>query len=141
MTIDEYRESIKKKRESLGLSQESFGKAANIAKPTIYNLEAGRQNPTLTTQLRLWKVYGIAPMEKIKNNTIGWRVKTKRIEMGLTQNELANKIGVKRNTISRIEEDKEIPRAFTLVKMAVVLKITPDYLMCMEDNGDAGSNS
>ena len=78
MTADEYRESIKKKRESLGLSQENFGKAANIVKQTICDLEAGRQNPTLTTQLRLWKVYGIAPMNEIKNNTIGCRVKTKK---------------------------------------------------------------
>lgn len=141
MIVDEYIENVKKKRESLGLSQNKFGEAANICKQIIYELEAGRRNPTLTTQLRLWKVYGIVPMNEIKNNTIGWRVKTKRIEMGLTQNELANKIGVKRNTISRIEEDKEIPKLFTVICMAIALKTTPDYLVCMEDNGDAGSNS
>lgn len=141
MTADEYRKSIKKKRESLGLSQKSFGKAANICKQRIYELEAGRQKPTLNTQLRLRKVYGITPMNEVKNNTIAYRVKTKRIEMGLTQNELANKIGVNRNTISRIEQGKEIPHVFTLVKMAVALKTTPDYFICMEDNGDAGSNS
>ena len=62
MTVNEYRESIKKKRESLGLSQENFGKAANIGKQTICELEAGRRDPTLNTQLRLWKVYRITPM-------------------------------------------------------------------------------
>lgn len=62
MTINEYIENVKKKWESLGLSQENFGKAANIGKQTICELEAGRRNPTLNTQLRLWKVYCITPM-------------------------------------------------------------------------------
>ena len=141
MTIDEYIENVKKKREYLGLSQENFGKAANIGKQTICELEAGRRNPTLNTQLRLWKVYRITLMNEVKENIIAYRVKTKRIEMKLTQKELANKVKVSCNTISRIERGEQIPQAFTLVKMAVALKTTPDYLICMEDNGNAGSNS
>lgn len=141
MTVDEYGKSVKEKRESLGLSQKSFGKALNIAPQTISKIEGGKRNPSLTTQLKLWKEYGITPMKEIKKNTLSERVKIKRIESGLTQKELANKIGVSSITIIRIEQGKEIPRLFTILKMAVALKTTPDYLACMEDNGNDGSNS
>lgn len=129
MTFDEYRKSVKEKRESLGLSQKSFGKAAYIAQHTLSELEAGRRNPSLATQLKLWKTYGIAPMKEIKENTIAYRVKTKRIEMKLTQKELANKCFVSCNAISKIERGKEVPKVFTVNCMAVALNCTPDYIL------------
>lgn len=132
MTINEYSENVKKKRKSLGLTQKSFGNAANITRQTVYELESGRRNPTPTVQLKLWKTYGITPMNEVKENTIAYRVKTKRIEMKLTQKELASKVYVSCNTISRIEQGKEIPKLFTVICMAAALNCTLEYLACMD---------
>ena len=67
--------------------------------------------------------------------TIGDRIKNRRIELGMTQQELAEKVGFKtRASVSRLEGgDRNIPIS-KLKKLAEVLDTTIGYLMGMEDN-------
>lgn len=66
---------------------------------------------------------------------IGERIKERRLELGMTQEELADKVGFKtRASVSRLEGgDRNIPLS-KLRKLAEVLETTVGYLMGMEDN-------
>lgn len=61
--------------------------------------------------------------------TVGERIKQKRIEQGLSQDELAKKVGYKsRSSIQKIELSRNLPLP-KVEKMAVALGCTPSYLM------------
>lgn len=56
------------------------------------------------------------------------RLKEKRISMGLTQTQLAEKIGVSRNTISSIETQQFQPTAYTAGLLCKSLNCSFDEL-------------
>lgn len=70
--------------------------------------------------------------------TIGERIKEARIKKGLSQTELAEKLGYKsRSSINKIEVGgRDIPRS-QIVKIAEILDVTPSYLMGWEDDKPA----
>ena len=70
--------------------------------------------------------------------TIGERVKNARLKKGLTQEELAHKLGYKsRSSVNKIELERDIPRSM-IVKIAEILDVTPAYLMGWEETQDDG---
>ena len=62
--------------------------------------------------------------------TIGQRIKSRRMELGMTVDELAEKLGKNRATVYRYESDeiKNMPLQ-TLVPLAKALRTTPADLM------------
>ena len=70
----------------------------------------------------------------IADMNIGNRIKNRRIELGMTQQELAVKIGFKtRSHISLLEQgDRNIPIS-KIEKLANALEVSPEYLMGWED--------
>ena len=72
-------------------------------------------------------------MSKLNNETtLGQRIRAQRIRMGMTQEELAELLYVKKSTISYYENDKKEMRASGLADLAKVLHTTPDYLLGFE---------
>lgn len=67
--------------------------------------------------------------------TMGDRIKTRRIELGMTQQELAVKMGFKtRSHISLLEQgDRNIPVS-KIKQLANVLETSPEYLMGWNDD-------
>lgn len=61
------------------------------------------------------------------------RLKELREDSGLSMSELANKIGVSTNTISRWERGERIPNLEALVALAKFFKVSTDYLCGLED--------
>ncbi len=59
---------------------------------------------------------------------VGDRLKTLRIEQALTQEELAEKAGVARNTVARLERDENEPHMPTVRKLAAALEVHPREL-------------
>ena len=61
---------------------------------------------------------------------MGERIKNRRKEIGLTQRELADKVGISRNSLSRIEL-AVVPNltVHTAMRLAKVLGITMDFLV------------
>ena len=60
--------------------------------------------------------------------TFGKRLRSVRKELGLTQKQLGEKIGVGRTTISEYESGKIVPRQDGLIKLAEVLGVNVDFL-------------
>lgn len=63
----------------------------------------------------------------------GQRIKELRNESGLSQKDLADKIGVAQNTVAQYEKGTAKTSLEVLVNLAVVLKTTADYLLGLED--------
>lgn len=62
------------------------------------------------------------------------RVRQRRIELGMTQDELAKKMGYSsRSSINKIENGRNVTQKI-IVKLANVLQTTPSYLMGWEQS-------
>ena len=67
-----------------------------------------------------------------KNDTTASRVRVLREKNGLTQQELADKIGVTNSQISRLESGKtKNISSFILVALADLFHVSVDYLLCI----------
>ena len=70
--------------------------------------------------------------------TIGEKIKNARMENGLTQEELASKMMVSRQAITKWEADKGIPDVSNLKLLAQLLNVSVDYLL--DDGGKIDIN-
>lgn len=73
--------------------------------------------------------------------TIGERIKQRRIELGLSADQVAERLGVDRTTLFRYERGaiNKVPHD-TLKKLAQILYTSPTYLMGMTDESDKDLN-
>ncbi|MGI9861348.1 helix-turn-helix transcriptional regulator [Moorella naiadis] len=60
---------------------------------------------------------------------LGNRIKQKRLELGLTQEDVAKKIGVNRSTVSSWEIGRREPDGEILAKLANILQCSTDFLL------------
>ena len=66
--------------------------------------------------------------------TTGDRIKQARKEAGLTQKELAEKVGVKFSAIHKYESGMVVNlKRETIAALADALNVKPSWLMCMDD--------
>ncbi len=72
-------------------------------------------------------------MRDIDLNIIGKRIKELRVECGMAQGVLAEKLGVAQNTISQYECNTKRPSIEILIRLAIELKTSADYLLGLED--------
>ena len=72
---------------------------------------------------------------------IGERIRNRRLELGLTQDEVAKKTGYKsRSSINKIECSRNLPLS-KVEKMAKALECTPSFLMGWEDEEKIMANA
>ena len=62
------------------------------------------------------------------------KLKEIRIKRGYTQRQLAKSIGVTPATISRYENGTRKPNAIVIRNLAIILEISSDELLCMNEN-------
>ena len=66
--------------------------------------------------------------------TMGQKIRIGRIKQNLKQAELAEKIGIAKNNLCKIERDEiKNPRGSTLIALATVLDVSLDYLVGRKD--------
>ena len=63
-----------------------------------------------------------------QESTLGWRLRRRRKELGLTQTELADKVGTSQAVIQKIENGKSL-RPRILEEIAAALDVKPAWLM------------
>ena len=66
---------------------------------------------------------------------IGDRLKDLRVRRALTQEELAAKAGIGKNTVNRIERNRAEPHMSTLRKLAAAFGVEPSELVKGGDDG------
>ena len=59
---------------------------------------------------------------------LGWKIKQSRIALALSQSELAEKLGIKQQVLSRWESNKVKPSMKSIKKLAEALEIDPKEL-------------
>lgn len=62
-------------------------------------------------------------------DTIGSRIKQRRKELKLTQNQIFSQTGISSGNISSYEQDKILPSATAIVALSQVLHCTTDWLL------------
>ena len=67
--------------------------------------------------------------KKMERETIGARIKEKRRELGLTQDELAQKVGVTFQAVSKWENDSSYPDVVLMAQVASSLNMTTDEII------------
>ena len=75
---------------------------------------------TFTTRARPWKL--------MKNN-----IKVERAKKNITQEQLADALGVSRQTINAIEKNKYLPSTLLSLKMSVLFGVTVNELFILEE--------
>ena len=75
-------------------------------------------------------------MMKTANMTIGSRIREARDTAGLTQQELADRIGINWKSLSAIERNVNNPSIKTICKISNTLAVSCDYLLMGEERGD-----
>ena len=86
------------------------------------------------------------PNEHVQNDaellkTIGARIRTVRIERGLSLRDLAFSIGIEASNLSVIENGKSNPQILTYAKIAAALKIHLSDLFSVDVNLDTFNES
>ncbi len=71
-------------------------------------------------------------MIEINIKELGEKIRELRTECGLSQKQLATKIGVATNTVSQYESGKSKTSIDVLANLAVVLDTTTDFLLGLE---------
>ena len=64
LLVEDYAEIIKKKRESVGLTQKDFALRINEKESTIHNIETGTLEPALSLAKKLEKILGVKLIEE-----------------------------------------------------------------------------
>ena len=73
---------------------------------------------------------------KLADETMGQRIKAQRIRLGITQEQLAEKMCVPKSTISAYENDKVDIKSSVVDELCKVLMTTPNYLHGYKDDRD-----
>ncbi|MCM1189362.1 MAG: helix-turn-helix domain-containing protein [bacterium] len=60
---------------------------------------------------------------------VGEKIRERRLEVGLSQKALGEKLGVSQQNIAQYENGKRMPKLETIKKIAAVLKISPNELL------------
>ncbi len=69
-------------------------------------------------------------MKELKEETLGQRIKAQRIRIGMTQEELAEKMNTTKSMISYYENDHGDMKQSLIAEFASVLNTTVEYLFC-----------
>lgn len=84
-------------------------------------------------QLRTFLLPHKGDFKMIRPDSTGTRLRAIRLQKAMTQKEFADLFGITRDLYARYETNLCLPSVKVLCKMASVLKVSTDYLLCLTD--------
>jgi len=111
---------LRKKRLDLKLLQKEVALKIGVKEETIYNWEKNRSSPQLHYTQKVIEFLGYVPFEP-PPRTLGERIVNKRRLLGITQEELAHRLGVDPTTLARWERNESQPLKRHLERLTAFL--------------------
>lgn len=71
----------------------------------------------------------------VDKNTPGSRIRTARLHRGMSESQLAKKLGITRNAVARMEIMTRDMKISTVTRVAGVLGVPPEWIAFGEDGG------
>lgn len=68
-------------------------------------------------------------MKELREETLGQRIKAQRLRMGMTQEELAERLYIPKSNVSAYENDKVDIKSSMIVELSELLNTTPNRLL------------
>jgi transcriptional regulator with XRE-family HTH domain len=151
-------------RESLGVTQKRLADMTGFNPATISRLESGKTRLSAETIYKIEKALGVSlavsaeellpkPLVGVGNapvgmsggvlrkgprRSVGAAIKSLRNERGMTQIELAVRVGVSRLTLRDWETGRHRPTLDSIQRLASVLKADPQMLLLTDPKGRTG---
>lgn len=128
---------LKYLRHVLNLSQQSFADSLGISRGNIAAYEAGKNNLSQSAISLICKVYNVNEIWLrsgsgdvfMSSDGIAGRMKFFRNVLKFTQQDLADKIGVKQNTIAQYEMGRTVPSNAIIISLCREFDINKDWLL------------
>lgn len=98
---------VRARRLDLGLTQAELGEILGVSEPTVYNWEKHRTDPDLRTLPRVIDWLGYDP--RPEREDLVARVAAERQRQGLSQRELAERLGTDQSSLSAWERGETRP--------------------------------
>jgi len=125
--------NVRSGREQRGLSQEALAALGGLHRTEISLIERSEREPRLSTIIRLAQALDVAPAELLKDIAptakatlahprLGANVAAARDALGLTVEQLAERAGLTRTELDRLERGGEDPRLSALLRLALALE-------------------
>ena len=152
--MEKFHEKLKVLRKKKGLTQQEVADKIGINRPSYSNWEKGRREPSFENLSMLACIFDVSidfllseyleiskerylkfkkeKKEEEKQQVFSVRLKELRLQHGFSQEELAEKIGIKQNSYSDWENGKCKPNYEKLEKIADFFGVSLDWLFGRE---------
>ena len=143
--MEKFHEKLKVLRKEKGLTQKSLSNMLNISQGAYAQWENGKREPNFEKLSMLACIFDVSidfllsenleisketylKLKEEKKNLFSVRLKELRLQHGFSQEELAEKIGIKQNSYSDWENGKCKPNYEKLEKIADFFGVSLDWL-------------
>jgi len=135
-----FEERLRQLRKEKGLCQKELAEALNVANTTVSIWERGLRKPEMDTLEKVRNYFDVSLAYLLGENTgeragessvtFAQRLKELRVERGLTQEELAEKLGVTKNTIFVWEKGQRFPddEWATYNELSIIFDVSYGYI-------------
>ncbi|WP_226957180.1 helix-turn-helix domain-containing protein [Streptococcus agalactiae] len=128
---------LRKQRQLNKLAQQELAEILGVKQNTYSDWETGKSEPNNETLIFLSRLFhksvdyllGV----DVANNIFAERLVELRKKNDLTQQELADRIGINRGAYSNWENGKREPSFSKLIELSKLLNTTPNYLLGISD--------
>lgn len=134
-------------REAAGITKSKLAVLVGVSPPTVTDWESGAIASLSAENLLalcdvlhmtphwLMRGEGLAPGEMLLGHDLGERIRAARVKKGLTQEKLADALGVSKAAVSQWESNATCPRKEYISALAEILGVTINWLQG-RDNAD-----
>ena len=147
--MEKFHEKLKILRKKKGLTQQEVAEFLEMTQPVYQKWESGNRKPSYENLSMLACIFDVSfdyllgdyleiskerylklkkQKEEEKKNLFSGRLKELRLQHGFSQEELAEKIGIKQNSYSDWEHGKSKPNYEKLEKIADFFGVSLDWL-------------
>ena len=140
-------EKIRQYRLIKGLTQKELGRLSETAETTVRQYEGGKRTPRIDQIEKIAAALGVTPTDLMgwnkdtfSTDSINQRVKELRLNLGLSQDDFGNAIGLSKSGISNIENGTRSVRETHIKLICSAFDVDETWLRSGEGEANAVRN-